>query len=144
MAKRNSGDLNITDLVSGELKNIVSELSIFTSNGDADLIEYLECCCLGEVKDVENKLIENIKKAINERTKLVTIQRSKGYQTRKTFSVSEIGESIGYYMTVCNSLSGCENYIRDLESITLQDIKDAANYYLDMNSYVLSILLPQK
>ena len=26
MAKRNSGDLNITELVSGELKNIVSEL----------------------------------------------------------------------------------------------------------------------
>lgn len=39
---------------------------------------------------------EGIKKAINEKTKLVTIQRSKGYQTRKTFSVSEIGELIKY------------------------------------------------
>ncbi len=39
---------------------------------------------------------EGIKKAINEKTKLVTIQRSKGYQTRKTFSVTEIGELIKF------------------------------------------------
>lgn len=39
---------------------------------------------------------ENIKKAINERTKIVTIQRSKGYQTRPSFSVSQIGELIAF------------------------------------------------
>lgn len=39
---------------------------------------------------------ENIKKSINERTKLVTIQRSKGYQTRPTLSVSRIGELIRF------------------------------------------------
>ena len=39
---------------------------------------------------------ENIKKAINEKTKLVTIQRSKGYQTRPSFSVSQIGELIAF------------------------------------------------
>ncbi|MBO4323674.1 MAG: methionine gamma-lyase family protein [Clostridia bacterium] len=39
---------------------------------------------------------ENIKKAINERTKMITIQRSKGYQTRPTFSVGKIGELIAF------------------------------------------------
>ena len=39
---------------------------------------------------------ENIKKAINEKTKLVTIQRSKGYQTRPTLSVTRIGELIHF------------------------------------------------
>jgi len=39
---------------------------------------------------------EGIRKALNDRTKLVTIQRSKGYQTRHTFSVQEIGELIGF------------------------------------------------
>ena len=39
---------------------------------------------------------EGIKNAINERTKLVTIQRSKGYATRKTLSVKEIGELIAF------------------------------------------------
>ena len=39
---------------------------------------------------------ENIRKAINEKTKLVTIQRSKGYQTRPTLSVDRIGELIAF------------------------------------------------
>ena len=39
---------------------------------------------------------ENIKKAINEKTKLVTIQRSKGYAMRPTFSVKQIGELIAF------------------------------------------------
>ena len=39
---------------------------------------------------------EGIKGAINERTRLVTIQRSKGYQTRPTLSVSRIGELISF------------------------------------------------
>ena len=39
---------------------------------------------------------ENIKKSINDKTKLVTIQRSKGYQTRRTLSVEQIGELISF------------------------------------------------
>lgn len=39
---------------------------------------------------------EEIKKCINEKTKLVTIQRSKGYQTRPTLSVKLIGELISF------------------------------------------------
>ena len=39
---------------------------------------------------------EGIAAALNERTALVTIQRSKGYATRKTFSVTEIGELIAF------------------------------------------------
>lgn len=43
---------------------------------------------------------DNIKKAINERTKLVTIQRSKGYQTRPTLSVKQIGELISFVKSI--------------------------------------------
>lgn len=39
---------------------------------------------------------ENIGKAITEKTRLVTIQRSKGYQTRPTLSVERIGELIAF------------------------------------------------
>lgn len=39
---------------------------------------------------------ENIAKAINEKTRLVTIQRSKGYATRPTLSVKRIGELIAF------------------------------------------------
>ena len=43
---------------------------------------------------------ENIKKAINEKTKLVTIQRSKGYQTRPTLSVERIGDLISFIKNI--------------------------------------------
>lgn len=43
---------------------------------------------------------DNIAKAINEKTKLVTIQRSKGYQTRPTLSVERIGELIAFIKTI--------------------------------------------
>ncbi len=43
---------------------------------------------------------EGIKNAINEKTKIVTIQRSKGYQTRPSFSVSQIGEIISFVKSI--------------------------------------------
>ena len=43
---------------------------------------------------------EAIKSAIHEKTKLVTIQRSKGYQTRPTLSVARIGELITYVKAI--------------------------------------------
>ena len=39
---------------------------------------------------------EGIRNAINGRTKLITIQRSKGYATRPSFGVEEIGELIAF------------------------------------------------
>lgn len=39
---------------------------------------------------------DGIRAAINDRTKLITIQRSKGYQTRPTLSVARIGELISF------------------------------------------------
>ncbi len=43
---------------------------------------------------------EHIRNAICEKTKLVTIQRSKGYQTRPTLSVEKIGELIGFIKSI--------------------------------------------
>lgn len=43
---------------------------------------------------------EGIRSAIHEKTKLVTIQRSKGYSSRRTFSPEEIGEIIRFVKNV--------------------------------------------
>ena len=43
---------------------------------------------------------ERIKNAINERTRLVTIQRSKGYATRPTLSVDRIGQLIAFIKNI--------------------------------------------
>lgn len=43
---------------------------------------------------------ENIKNMINDKTKMVTIQRSKGYAERPTFSVGQIGELIAFIKSI--------------------------------------------
>ena len=43
---------------------------------------------------------DGIRQAINEHTRLVTIQRSKGYQTRPTLSVQRIGELISFVKSI--------------------------------------------
>lgn len=43
---------------------------------------------------------ERIREAVTEKTKLVTIQRSKGYQTRPSFSVAQIGELIVFVKSI--------------------------------------------
>ena len=43
---------------------------------------------------------DGIKNAINERTRLVTIQRSKGYATRPTLSIDRIGELITFIKNI--------------------------------------------
>jgi len=43
---------------------------------------------------------EHVKKSINDKTKLITIQRSKGYQTRPTLSVKRIGELIKFVKSI--------------------------------------------
>ncbi len=44
--------------------------------------------------------LDGIRSAINEKTKLVTIQRSKGYATRPTFSVDRIGKLIEFIRSI--------------------------------------------
>ena len=58
-------------------------------------------------------------------------------------TVSEIAENIGYYMTVCNDLSLVTDYLNILECITVSDLLDAANRYLNINNAVISVLMPE-
>ena len=47
---------------------------------------------------------DGIKSAINERTKIVEIQRSKGYDTRPSLSVEQIGEAISFVKSIRNDI----------------------------------------
>lgn len=59
-------------------------------------------------------------------------------------TVSEIGETIGYYMTVCDDLKLVEDYLADLESITVEDLEDVISKYLSIDNAVISVLMPEK
>ncbi len=53
-----------------------------------------------DLKDDFSFDFEKIRAALNERTRIVTIQRSKGYQTRPSFSVAQIGEIISFVKSI--------------------------------------------
>lgn len=59
-------------------------------------------------------------------------------------TVSEIGENIGYYMTVCDDLKLIEDYLADLDSITISDLEDVIRKYLQLNNAVISVLVPER
>lgn len=58
-------------------------------------------------------------------------------------TVSEIGETIGYYMTVCEDLKLVEEYLSDLDSITIEDIENTIRKYLSLDNAVISLLEPE-
>lgn len=47
---------------------------------------------------------DTIRKSINDKTKVITIQRSKGYQTRPSFSVASISELISFVKSIKNDV----------------------------------------
>lgn len=57
-------------------------------------------------------------------------------------TVSDIGENIGYYMTVCEDLKLIEDYLRDLEEITVENLEDTIKNYLNIDNVVISLLNP--
>lgn len=58
-------------------------------------------------------------------------------------TVSEIGETIGYYTTVCSDLKLIEDYLQILDNITIADLKEVANKYLSINNACISVLMPE-
>ena len=98
-------------------------------------------------KDEAIKLIkEQIKliqdEGISDNEFVMAKKRLKTRFAESVETVSEIGDSIGYYMTVCNGLEQAKEYVDLLDKISKEDVKEAAKYYLSLNSYSLSILLP--
>ena len=65
-------------------------------NSPCSLKEYGVTYKQVDLKEDDSFDYEAIRKAVNENTKLAEIQRSKGYQTRETFSVEKIGELIKF------------------------------------------------
>ena len=61
----------------------------------------------------------------------------------ETETVSSIGETIGYYMTVCDDLSLAADYLEEVEKITIEDLKDAASRYLNIDNATISVLIPE-
>ena len=87
--------------------------------------------------------IEKVKENITERELNKAKKKVKSRFACEVETVSDIGESIGYYMTVCDDLALAEDYIPTCESITAEYLQNAAKKYLDLNHAVISVLRPR-
>lgn len=87
--------------------------------------------------------IEKLKENITERELNKARKKLKSRFACEVETVSDIGETIGYYMTVCDDLALAEEYIPICDRITTEDLKEAAKKYLDLNHAVISVLSPQ-
>lgn len=85
--------------ISGKPYDTLEEvIGIRPSNGS--LAEYGITYAQVDLTEEGNFNFEGIRKAIKANTKMVEIQRSKGYQTRPTLSVEKIGEAIRFVKSI--------------------------------------------
>lgn len=101
--------------------------------------------------EYKDKAIKLVKKELADLTavKISTDELSKAKKRIKSRfayaaeTVSEIGETIGYYMTVCGNLKLVEEYLTDLDSVTVEDLEYTIEKYLSVGNAVISLLLPE-
>ncbi len=80
---------------------------------------------------------------ISEEELLKAKKRIKSRFAYSAETVSEIGETIGYYMTVCDDLKLIEDYLTDLDNITVEDLNETIKTYLSIDNAVISVLVPE-
>lgn len=87
--------------------------------------------------------LEKVKEGITERELNKAKKKLKSRFACEAETVSEIGESIGYYMTVCDDLDLAEKYIPTCNEITVDYLTETAKKYLDINNAAISVLSPK-
>ena len=93
---------------------------------------------------VKQELANLLNNRISEEELSKAKKRTKSKFAYSAETVSEIGDTIGYYMTVCGNLKLIEEYLADLDSITVEDLENTIKQYLDIKNAVISVLLPEE
>ena len=92
---------------------------------------------------VKQELANLLTNRITEEELAKAKKRTKSRFAYAAETVSEIGETIGYYVTVCDDLKLIEDYLAYLDSITVDDLENAIKKYLSLNNSVISVLMPE-
>lgn len=94
--------------------------------------------------DLVKKELENIQVGLVSQDEFLKAKKKiKSQFAHNAETVSEIGENIGYYMTVCNDLQLVEDYLKVLDEISIEYLQEAAKNYLNINNASISVLLPE-
>lgn len=109
---------------------------------------FIQANFIPEKKDLAIELIknelENLKSDfVSENEFLKAKKKIKSHFANNAETVSEIGETIGYYTTVCDDLKLVEDYLNVLEDISVEYLQETAKKYLNINNASISVLLPE-
>lgn len=107
---------------------------------DANFKPELKDKAIELIKQQINKICEN---GITEAELKKAKKKLKAGFADNSETVSDIAETIGFYMTVCDDLKYVEEYKNVIDEITIDDIKATANKYLDIKHAVISVLMPE-
>lgn len=94
--------------------------------------------------DLVKKEIENLQSDLVSADEFLKVKKKiKSQFAHNAETVSEIGETIGYYMTVCSDLKLVEDYLKILGEISIEDLQNIAKKYLNINNASISVLMPE-
>lgn len=92
---------------------------------------------------IKNEIVKLQSEAVSTNEFLKAKKKIKSQFAHNAETVSEIGETIGYYTTVCDDLKLIEDYLNILEEISIEYLQEAANKYLNIDNASISVLLPE-
>ena len=96
------------------------------------------------IEQIKTQIIKLYTEGISEDELKKAKKKLKAGFAENSETVSDIGENIGFYMTVCDKLEYVEDYIKITDEITSDDIKKTAKEYIDINHAVIAVLMPEE
>ena len=132
-----------------EQKQLVHTISASHSSMRDDSIFYVSANYITEdIERLKDAIFTEIEKLQKNEITNEEIQKAKNIIERDTFysreSVSNIASAIGYTATLTNDTSYYKNYLDNINKVTAEDLKRVAKEYLDIDSSVVSVILPSK
>ncbi|MCD7878542.1 MAG: insulinase family protein, partial [Candidatus Gastranaerophilales bacterium] len=132
-----------------EEKQLVHSIYAGHSSMKDDSIFYISANYLtADIQRLKSAIFAEIEKLQKNEITPEEIQKAKKIIERDTYysreSISGIASSIGYTATITNDVSYYQNYIDNINKVTKEDLKKAAKEYLNINSAVISVILPSK
>lgn len=94
------------------------------------------------VEALKNEIIMLSQEKVTDQEFIKARKKLKIRFAEKSETVSEIGDSIGEFFTVCGDIKYYTDYLPAVESVTKDDILACAKKYLDLNKASISILIP--
>ena len=137
---------NLIEKLPEKIFNMVSSEHYQFKDGNNFFVQanFNNGCKEKAIQLIKDELAKLITDKISDEELSKAKKRTKSRFAYMAETVSEIGDTIGTFMIVCGNLKLIEEYLTDLDSITVEDLEDTIKQYLSVDNAVISVLLPEE